>query len=293
MLRKLALTAAIFVACAGPAFAKARLIVVIPLRSTTALKQVASTLTSDLVGHFATVNGYDATVITPGQQRDVDAAAAAGAELYATGQVVDGDSGYRVVVTTFDVASDHRLNVYDGIVKNGHLASDFNALTLLVSVALNAPKTSAGAESVGDHLLLVPFQLPDNKDTVLEFATTEFAKKMQSKGITMVESPIMDHVEAATRVGELCKQYNVSGVLIGSARHEQRLNYLLGSYPTHAEARLSLVDCSGTTVWKGFGVGDLVYYWSNAGAAVSDAMGKALDTLVAQFGEHTSIATQK
>jgi hypothetical protein len=274
-------------ASAAPASAKAHLIAVVPLRSNEAAKATASAVTAELARRLALIPGYDARVVVAREKRDVDAAAEAGAEVYVVGQVIDGDQGGRVaVISSYDVASDHRIDALRVV-----LDPTSGALPASVDVAALVGSSGAGAAAsvlpgpTGTSYLLVPFAQPGNSDTALEFATTEFVKKMSAKGSSVVIGEQMEQVEAASSVAKLCKAHDVRGVFIGNVRHEQRLNVLLGSYPTHAEARVGLFSCDGTTLWKGYGIGDLVYYWSNAGAAVSDAVGKALDTVVAQFAE--------
>jgi hypothetical protein len=110
----------------------------------------------------------------------------------------------------------------------------------------NSVRTPGRSTPTGgsETIVLVPFELPDNKDTALEFATTEFVKKMQTKGKTLVQTPVMDHVEAATEVATFCAQYGASSVLIGTARHEQRLNMLLVCI------RQEVNECIGSVVHR-------------------------------------------
>jgi hypothetical protein len=294
-LLSVALVAATVLAPASSAWAKARLVAVLTLRSTPELRAKATAISNEIVARLAAIDGYDARLLSASNARDVDAAAAIGAEVYVVGQLVQDGSALKVSVSSYDVASDHAITSTSFVTVAGHIpdAADLTPLARdYRQVAATAPQSGTyraqGSAAPSTTLVLVPFESPDNKDTALEFATTEFVKKMAGHGKQLAQAPVMDHVEAATRVAALCSQFNASGVLIGTARHEQRLNYLLGSYPTHAEVRVSLVDCNGTTLWKGFGTGDLVYYWANAGAAVSDALDKALDTIVSQFLDKTA-----
>ncbi len=210
------------------------------------------------------------------------------AEVYIVGQLIGGV----VRVDSFDVASDHRIGTMRLPVPDNRLP-DHTDFTPLVSATLADPQVGAEAPQLagGSSYVLVPFAPPGNKDTALDFATTEFVKKLQAKGIIAVATEPLDEAQAGASVPQLCKEHSAKGVLIGTARHEQRLNYMLGSYPTHAEVRVTLFPCNTTqSLWKGYGTGDIVYYWANAGAAISDVMDKALDILVAQFPDATAAA---
>lgn len=269
------------VAPVAPVFAKAHLIAVIPLRSTADLAPTAAALTKQIAVQTALVPGYDAQVVTTNGQREVDAAAAAGAEIYIVGQLIGED----VTIDSFDVASDHRIGTMRFALVNAQVpaGADFAALIKTGAPVSNGAPAAAAAFS-GSSYVLVPFGPPGNKDTALDFATTEFIKKLQAKGVVAVASEPLDQAQAGASIPQLCKEHSARGVLIGTARHEQRLNYLLGSYPTHAEVRVTLFPCDGNpSTWKGYGTGDIVYYWANAGAAISDVIGKALDIVVTQF----------
>ena len=216
-------------------------------------------------------------------------AAAAGAEIYIVGQLIGED----VTINSFDVASDHRIGTMQFALVNAQLSvgTDFAPLIKAAASVSNVGPTATAA-STGGSYVLVPFGPPGNKDTALDYASTEFIKKLQAKGVVAVATEPLDQAQAGASIPQLCKEHSARGVLIGTARHEQRLNYLLGSYPTHAEVRVTLFPCDGSaSSWKGYGTGDIVYYWSNAGAAISDVIGKALDIVVAQFPDGAAAST--
>ncbi|TAM91068.1 hypothetical protein EPN42_04930 [bacterium] len=148
--------------------------------------------------------------------------------------------------------------------------------TSVQSSAPSNPQAGAG-------YALVPFAPPGNNDTALDFATTELEKKLQAQGMSITRTLTMDPVAAAASIGTLCKQYAASGIFIGTARHEQTYKAFWGDRPTHAEVRMTLFNCDGSVRWKSYGTGDVTYWWSNAGAAVSDAIDRSLDTIVNQL----------
>lgn len=273
------------------AMGRAHLIAVVPIRSTAALQVQARGATRDIVQRLAQLPGYDAIALSPSGKREVDAAAAMGAEVYVVGQVLQAGADLDLALASYDVASDHRI----GELRVRLVAAQMPRVldvSVLVSPTGSAVVASSPSELTSRDMryMLVPFGQPGNKDTALDFATTEFAKKMGANGKTVLVSEPIEAAEAAASVGTICKRSGVDGVFIGSARHEQRLNYLLGSYPTHGEIRVTLFDCAGSPVWRGYGTGDIVYYWSNAGAAISDVLGKALDIVVTQFMNRASTA---
>jgi hypothetical protein len=93
----------------------------------------------------------------------------------------------------------------------------------------------------------------------------------------------MDVMDVGGSAADLCRQYGASAILLGTVRHEQSHNVWWGTYPTHAEVRVTELDCDGKTKWKGVGIGDKTQYWSNPAAAVTNAIQNALDAIVSEM----------
>ena len=107
-----ALTAALFLTQApNTGYAKARLVAVIVLRSTPSLRASAIKASRALAARIAQQDGWDARVIDPHGGQAVDAAAAAGAEIYVIGQYIGGSPPH-VAGAAIKVATDERLSEF-------------------------------------------------------------------------------------------------------------------------------------------------------------------------------------
>ena len=92
------------------AVAKARLIAVFPLRSTTELTPAAKQATQLVVNHLGAVEGFDAKLIPAPPTGSLGAAAAAvGAEFYVVGQLLKAESGYEIILGSFQTATDKSI----------------------------------------------------------------------------------------------------------------------------------------------------------------------------------------
>jgi len=131
---------------------------------------------------------------------------------------------------------------------------------------------------------LIPFGPPGNTDYQLDAATNDFATRLTTKkSLTVVQSKPMDVMDVAGSAADICKQYGTSSIFLGTARHEQTHNIMWGTFPTHAEVRVTQLGCDGKVKWKGVGIGDKVQYWSNPAAAVTNVIQMALDQLISEM----------
>ncbi len=263
------------------AMAKAQVFAVFPLRSTAELATTAASITQELADRLAQAQGYDAQLVQNSSGNPADAAAGVGAEFYVTGQVLGDASGYRIILATFQVASNHEISNITVVSKDGHLPVEVTVAAVLKSTGETAQGPSLR------KLVLVPFEEPNGKDVALEFATTEFIKKLAAKGVTVMQGAVMDHVQAATNVSAVCKQYGATGVFVGSITHEQHPIFLDG-VPTTAAVNVSELDCDGKMLWHGSGSSNTVHQGANPAAAISLVISNALDMIVNQFGAGSS-----
>ncbi|HXP94291.1 MAG TPA: hypothetical protein VN905_12550 [Candidatus Binatia bacterium] len=260
------------------ATAKAQVFAVFPLRSTSELATTAAGISQELADRLAQAQGYDAQLVQNSSGNPADAAAGVGAEFYVTGQVLGDASGYRIILVTFGVASNHEISNITVTSKDGHLPAEVTVAAVLKSTGQMAQGASGPRK-----LVLVPFEEPNGKDVALEFATTEFIKKLAAKGVTVMQGTVMDHVQAATNVSAVCKQYGATGVLLGSVTHEQR-PILFDGVPTTATINVSELDCDGKMLWHGSGSSNSVHQGANPAAAISLVVSNALDMIINQFG---------
>lgn len=277
-LEALAAVLCLLLATTSIATAKAQVFAVFPLRSTAELGTTAAGITQELTDRLAQAQGYDAQLVQNSSGNPADAAADVGAEFYVTGQVLGDASGYRIILATFQVASNREISNITVVSKDGHLPAEVTVAAVLKSTG------ETGQGSSGPRkLVLVPFEEPNGKDVALEFATTEFIKKLAAKGVTVMQGAVMDHVQAATNVSAVCKQYDATGVLVGSVTHEQHAVFFDG-VPTTATVNVSELDCDGKMLWHGSGSSNTVHQGANPAAAISLVISDALDMIVNQFG---------
>jgi hypothetical protein len=101
----------VFVIQVCPAEAKARLIAVFPLRSTSDLAVAAKQSTQALAEQLGSIQGFDAKVLAPPTAGSLGvAAASAGAEFYVVGQLLKADGGYKMVAGSFEAATDKSIS---------------------------------------------------------------------------------------------------------------------------------------------------------------------------------------
>ena len=130
---------------------------------------------------------------------------------------------------------------------------------------------------------LVPFGPPGNTDYQLDNATNDFSKRLTAKGFEPTTTKAMDPMDVASSAADLCKQYNATAIFAGTVRHEQTHNVFWGTFPTHAEVRVTELGCDGKVKWKGVGTADKTQYWSNPAAAVTNVSQMALDQIIGEM----------
>lgn len=132
-----------FALSTGTSEARAKLIVVFPLRSTQALASTAERLRRRIITQLAGLDGYDARAIdAPATGRLADAAAGAGAAVYVTGQVLAADAGYRVTLGSFEVATDASVGRYDAVTSAPDVLPDEPRLNTLLAAMQTAQTIS-------------------------------------------------------------------------------------------------------------------------------------------------------
>lgn len=146
-----------------------------------------------------------------------------------------------------------------------------------------APATSPAAATIA----VVPFGEP-NGDVVDAAAAEDHAvvAGLQQRNVKAVMTDAMLHLDVPKNAPAVCKRTGAQAIMVGSTRTEQNLKVTyavftdITHYPTHAELRLSLLDCAGHVLWRTVALGDRDYYWSNVGAAVSETATMAVDHAV-------------
>ncbi len=161
--RGLAFICALFLLLAAnsAAFAKARLIVVFPLRSTPALSNQAANASRAIVAKLAGLDGYDAKLLPePTGETLGKAAAAAGAEVYVVGQLLATESGYKISLGSFSAATDQSMSNYSAELTTADALPDQPDIKLLI----NAPSPTTASNPVQSNLasdaVTVPGGLP-------------------------------------------------------------------------------------------------------------------------------------
>jgi hypothetical protein len=135
-------TAAAVLLCSTPqlADARAKLVAVFVPRSTSALSHDAKAVANQVAAAISLLDGYEARVVpekgTPGES-----AAAAGAVMYVTGQLLN-DQGEHATLVSFNTAGDAKVGTVDLAFADGRLAAS-PSLAGLMSAA--APTASTGA----------------------------------------------------------------------------------------------------------------------------------------------------
>lgn len=152
-LRILFTTAAVLAIGIGsptPSFAKAHLVAVFQLRSTPMLAHRATAITRAVADRIAALPGYDSTVLSGPLTGGLGtAAAAAGAEVYVVGQLVEDANGYAVTCTSFDASNDVELHMLKATLTTADalpVDADFSALFL-------SPQATSSATAISTNLV--------------------------------------------------------------------------------------------------------------------------------------------
>ena len=158
-------------------------------------------------------------------------------------------------------------------------------ITSAISIGLATGSAAAQvAQTVENTVVLVPFGPPGNKDYQLDNATNDFLTRLTTKkNLNVVLGKPMDAMDVAGSAADLCATNKASAIFAGTARHEQSHNIWWGTYPTHAEVRVTQLGCDGKVKWKGVGISDKVQYWANPAAAVTNVIQNALDQVISEM----------
>lgn len=161
-----------------------------------------------------------------------------------------------------------------------------NASSAIADPTVPAAPASAAAKPALT-IAVVPFEEPGG-DTIDTWAADDhnLQAKVQERGATAVMTQPMRHLDIPKSAATICKTTGAQAILVGSTRTEQNLKVTyavltdITHYPTHAELRLTALDCMGHVLWRTVTTGDRDYYWSNVGAAVSETAAIAIDRAV-------------
>jgi hypothetical protein len=124
--------------------AKARLIAVFPIRSTPELATPASEATRTVTSRLASIDGFDAKVMAAPSSGTLGiAAASGGAAIYVVGQLLATDTGFQLILASFDAATDKPLGEYRAVLPNAGALPGSPDLRLSL-----IPSTSTAADQV-------------------------------------------------------------------------------------------------------------------------------------------------
>lgn len=163
----------------------------------------------------------------------------------------------------------------------------FIALALLL---LGGSLPPASAQQTSPALAVIPFQEPGGEAVdAFSAADSALAADLQKRGFQAVLATATRHLTVPATAAQICATTHAQAIVLGSTRTEQSLHFKyafvtnIPHYPTHAELRLSMLSCEGRVLWRTVTTGDVDYYASNVGAAVSDALVRAVAAAVDQI----------
>jgi hypothetical protein len=129
-----------------PAFARAKLIGVFPIRSTHALAADAERLRRMIVSRLSQIDGYDAREIAAPSNGSLGAAAATADVVdYVSGQLIAADGGYELTLGSFEVATDAPVGHYTALLASPRALPNQPEIVSLVEM----PQTNLAASLVG------------------------------------------------------------------------------------------------------------------------------------------------
>ena len=162
-------------------------------------------------------------------------------------------------------------NVQAGVSDSLGLASR-RALDAYVARGPEGPAAArvAAVATTGSKVAIVPFAQPGGPDPSLDFATTEAEKRYTAKGMAAVVTAPMDFLVATRDANAVCVKYGASQLVMGTLRTEQTRKF--SGVATHAEMRLTSVDCSGKVIATKDSIGEHLHHGTNFRAGVSSAI---------------------
>jgi hypothetical protein len=230
---------------AGPARADdAAPIVVFPLASSAEDVVAAQAVTTLVAQRIRFVYGERAKLVTSfGDESLATIVKRVGAKYYVGGTVEKATGGYSVDLQGRQ-ASDNALEGEQRftMTTTTDLPKDLSLTALLDSNPLVA----------NSHYVLVPLELDKSmgpSDTYTKWTQDDLVKRLQLKGITATVVPAMDPVDARLGAGDLCRDNNATGVIVGRSWHKQ--DYKEGAFKGGAkgfERALDIVPVAGPIV---------------------------------------------
>lgn len=134
----------------------------------------------------------------------------------------------------------------------------------------SATPLAASMPVTGARTAIVPFAQPGGPDPSLDFATAEALKRYTAKGTNAVVTDATDFLVATHDANALCAKYSARQLVMGELRTEQTPKF--SGIATHAEVRLTTVDCNGKVLGTQVAIGEHMHHGSNYRAGVSSAI---------------------
>jgi|ERR1700676_1811293 len=138
--------------------ARAHLVAIFPIRATAELAPRAAEVTRTVVLRLVAIDGYDAKALpNPTSGTLGMAAASSGAELYVVGQLLSSDTGYQLVLASFEAATDKPIGNYRSTLQATTQLPDQPDIRVLLQSSISAPTAVAPVIAGG---AVVPTGLP-------------------------------------------------------------------------------------------------------------------------------------
>ncbi len=181
----------------------------------------------------------------------------------------DGSVAWSTVMTG---DKDYYVNNAQAAVSDSIGLASRRALDAYVARGPEGPASAlaTAVPTTGSKIAIVPFAQPGGPDPSLDFATTEAEKRYTAKGMSAVVTDPMDFLVATRNANAVCAKYSASQLVMGSLRTEQTSKF--SGIATHAEVRLTSVDCTGKVVAVKSAIGDHLHHGANFRAGVSSAI---------------------
>ncbi len=288
-------------------------IIVFPLASSVADVPAAQAVTNLVAQRIRFVYGDRVKVVTDFGSETLGAIVKrVGAQYYVGGTLEKSTAGYSVDLQGRQAAD----NALQGEERFTLTATDALPKELALGSLLDSNPLVANMRYV-----LVPLEADKTMgptDSYMKWTQDDLIKRLQLKGINATVVAPMDPVDARMDAGDLCRDNNATGVLVGRSWHKQdyKEGALKGSakgferaleivpvagpivagvvnattnavasvggsddkYPSHAEIDLTLLNCDGKRVWGIEGTGETSHF---SGHNLSAGETGAIDLAVA------------